>query len=80
MAGCTLKNFNFIKFDMANYQPLFALLCRARNKGIPGIRDNLFCCRTTQYQSQGFQRKTSQKLIKIYKSMQIVFVHGALIL
>ena len=46
--------------------------------GIPGVRDNSFCRRTTQYQFQGFRRTTSQKWLKIYKNMQIVSLHGAL--
>ena len=46
----------------------------AQNKGIPGVRDNPFCRRTTQYQSQGSRWTTSQKLIQIYKKMQIVSV------
>ena len=55
-------------------------LSRAQNKDIRGVRDNQFCRRTTQYQSQGFCRTTSQKLIEIYTNMQIVSDHGALTL
>ena len=36
---------------------------RARDKGIPFVRDNPFCCQTTRYHSQGFHRTTSQKSI-----------------
>ena len=58
-------------------QPPFTSEDRARNKGIPGNPDNPFCCRSTQYHSQGFRRTTSQKAIKICRNMCIVSVHGA---
>ena len=56
----------------------FGVYIKARNKGIPVVRDNPFCRRTTQYQSQNCCRTTSQKLIKIYINKQIVSVHGTL--
>ena len=44
---------------------------RARNRGIPVVRDNPFCRRTTQYHSHGFRRT------KIYQNMCIVSAHVA---
>ena len=31
MEGCTLKNFNWIKFKKARYQPLFILISLSKN-------------------------------------------------
>ena len=59
------------------FQLISRPICRARNKGIQGIRDNLLCCRAIQYHSQVFCRTTSQKWIKIYQKMCIVSVHDA---
>ena len=42
--------------------------------------ETIFCCRITQYHSQGFPQTTSRKLIKIYRNMQIVSVRGTLTL
>ena len=39
---------------------------KAGNKGIPGIRDKLFCHQTTQYQSQGFRQTTIDEDLQKY--------------
>ena len=41
---------------------------RAQNKGITGVQDNPFCCRTIQCQSESFRRTTSTS--KIDKDLQ----------
>ena len=70
----------FQKLDYLSCNEILSFKCRARNRGIPGVRDNPYCRRTTQHKSQGFRWTTRQKMMKIYKNMQNVSVHGALTL